>query len=226
MLATEILSPSAAPSAAPLSETALVERLIAGDDAAFALLISQYHSLLVTVARAIIGEAFADDVVQDSWLAIYQHIANFEGRASLKTWMIKIVSNQAKTRLRREARQVSLEQLDGDNPGSFLEQGNPYLSDHRFKPNGHWQGNIPHWHQEAPEALLEERQLKTCIQKTLAQLPPKQKAAFILRDIEQLGFDEICQHLDISAANVRVLVHRARLALMHVIDRYQETGEC
>lgn len=200
-------------------ESQLIDRLIAGDERAFCLLINHYHGLMLTISRVIIGEVFAEDVVQDAWLAVHKHIGNFERRSSLKTWIITIVSNEAKSRLRREARQVSLEQLDGEIPGSYLD-GN------RFREDGHWKNPIPQWSNESPDALLEEKQLQACIAKTLSLLPPTQKAAFVLRDLEQHSFEDICNILHISASNVRVLVHRARLALMQVIDRYQETGTC
>jgi RNA polymerase sigma-70 factor (ECF subfamily) len=202
-----------------LDDHLLIDRLITGDEQAFCVLIKRYHSLLLTIARAIIGDAFAEDIVQDTWLSVHKHIGNFERRSSLKTWIITIVSNEAKSRLRREARLVSLEQLDGETPGSYLDGTN-------FKANGHWKNPIPLWNNESPEALLEEQQLQVCIAKTLSLLPPTQKAAFILRDLEQQSFEDICNILHISASNVRVLVHRARLALMQVIDRYQETGTC
>ena len=121
--------------------------------------------------------------------------------------------------MRKESRQLSLEQLDGETAGSYLDGGN-------FKADGHWQLPIPQWNIESPDALLEEQQLQHCINRTLNLLPPTQKAAFILRDIEQQSFEDICTILAVSAANVRVLVHRARLTLMQVIDRYQETGSC
>lgn len=200
-------------------ESLLIDQLIAGDEQAFCALINQHHGLMLTISRAIIGDAFAEDVVQDAWLAVHKHIGNFERRSSLKTWIITIVSNEAKSRLRREARQVSLEQLDDDTPGSYLDGNN-------FKTDGHWKNPIPHWDNESPEALLEEKQLQKCITKALSLLPPLQKAAFILRDMEEQSFEDICNILQISASNVRVLVHRARLALMQVIDHYQETGTC
>lgn len=200
-------------------DNSLIDQLIAGDERAFCVLINRHHGLLLTIARAIIGDTFAEDVVQDAWLAVHKHICNFERRSSLKTWIITIVSNEAKSRLRREARLVSLEQLDGETPGSYLDGNN-------FKGDGHWKNPIPHWDNESPEALLEEKQLQACIAKTLSLLPPTQKAAFVLRDLEQQSFEDICNILHISASNVRVLVHRARLALMQVIDRYQETGTC
>lgn len=200
-------------------EQVLIAELIAGNDRAFCEIISRFQPTMLTIARAICGDTFADDIVQDAWVAIYKNIRAFEGRSSLKTWVITIVSNEAKARLRRESRKLSLEELDGEVPGSYLD-GN------RFKSDGHWQSAIPIWSCESPDELLEEKQLHHCINKTLELLPSAQKAAFVLRDIEQHSFDEICEILQVSAANVRVLVHRARLTLMQVIDRYQETGSC
>ncbi len=200
-------------------ESELIAQLIHGDDQAFRHVIALYHSLMLNIARAIAGDIFADDIVQEAWVSVYKNIANFERRSSLKTWLLTIVSNQAKARLRKESRQVSLEQLDGEATGSYLDGAN-------FKADGHWQQSIPQWNIESPDALLEEQQLQHCINRTLNLLPPAQKAAFILRDIEQQSFEDICSILAVSAANVRVLVHRARLTLMQVIDRYQETGSC
>lgn len=200
-------------------EQQLIAALIAGDDGAFCEIITRFQHILLSIARAICGDVFADDVVQDSWVAIHKNISKFEQRSSLKTWVITIASNEAKARLRRESRKVSLEDLDGETPGSYLDGAN-------FKPDGHWQSATPMWSCESPEELLEETQLQCCINKTLNLLPPTQKVAFMLRDIEQQSFEEICEVLEVSAANVRVLVHRARLTLMQVIDRYQETGTC
>lgn len=197
----------------------MIAGLIAGDDSAFISLITTYQSTMLAIARGISGDTFAEDVVQDAWLSIHKSIGKFEGKSSLKTWIITIVSNQAKARRRREVRRVSLDELDGDTPGSYLDTAH-------FSSNGHWSVPIASWHSESPEQLLEEKQLRHCINKTLTILPAAQRAAFILRDIEQESFADICTTLDISAANVRVLVHRARLTLMQVIDQFQETGKC
>ena len=200
-------------------EQVLISGLIAADDRAFCEIIKRYQHTMLVIARAIIGDTFADDVVQDAWVAIYKNIAKFEQRSSLKTWVMTIVSNEAKARLRRESRRVSLDELDGEIPGSYLDNANFTLDGHRVSPTSSWSS-------ESPEQLLEEKQLQRCINKTLQILPPAQKVAFMLRDIEQQSFDEICSILQVSAANVRVLVHRARLTLMQVIDRFQETGTC
>lgn len=200
-------------------EQQLIMALIAGDDRAFCEIITRFQHTMVAIARAICGDTFADDVVQDAWVAIHKNICKFEQRSSLKTWVMTIVSNEAKARLRRESRKVSLDELDGETPGSYLDSTQYAQDGHRIAPT-------PTWHIESPEQLLEEKQLQRCINKTLSILPPAQKAAFLLRDIEQQSFEEICEILQVSAANVRVLIHRARLTLMQVIDRYQETGTC
>ena len=200
-------------------EQQLIAGLIAGDDRAFCEIIKRYQPTMLIVVRAITGDTFADDVVQDAWLSVYKNIAKFEQRSSLKTWIMTIVSNEAKARLRRESRRVSLDELDGETPGSYLDNAN-------FAADGHRLTATAHWHCESPLALLEEKQLQGCINKTLNILPPAQKAAFMLRDLEQESLDNICTILQVSSANVRVLLHRARLTLMQVIDRFQETGTC
>jgi RNA polymerase sigma-70 factor, ECF subfamily len=200
-------------------EKHLIAELIAGNDRAFCEIIGRFQHTMIAVARTITGDTFADDVVQDAWVAIYRNIGKFEQRSSLKTWVMTIVSNEAKARLRRESRRVSLDELDGEVAGSYLDGAN-------FGSNGHWSSPVPLWRSESPEELMDEKQLRHCINKTLGILPPAQKAAFMLREIEQESFETICMLLDVSAANVRVLLHRARLTLMQVIDRFQETGQC
>lgn len=200
-------------------ESTLIDALIKGSDLAFAQLIRQHQSTMLSLARSIAGDAFADDVVQEAWMSVYSNIANFERRSSLKTWLFRIVSNLATTRLRKESRKISLEQLDGESPGSYLDSTN-------FREDGHWKNPVSTWRTESPDELLEEQQLKHCIHKTLDRLPDTQKTVFLLREIEQVTSEEICELLNISAANVRVLLHRARLQLMQMIGRYQETGSC
>ncbi len=200
-------------------ESRLIDELIQGNDAAFAQLIRQHQSTMLSLARSIAGDTFADDIVQEAWVSVYSNVANFERRSTLKTWLFRIVSNIASSRLRKESRKLSLEQLDGETAGSYLDSAN-------FLEDGHWKTPVPVWRTESPDELIEEQQLKHCIHKTLDRLPDSQKTVFLLREIEQLAFDEICQLLNISAANVRVLLHRARLQLMQMIGRYQETGSC
>jgi RNA polymerase sigma-70 factor (ECF subfamily) len=194
-----------------LDEKGLIARLIEGDAAAFEFVVSQYHSTMLSVARAIIGEAFADEVVQEAWVSAIKALPRFEGRASLKTWLLQITSNGAKTRLRRENRQLSLD--DG-------WQAEP---DSKFDQRGHRLDDVLPWNIDTPEALLENEQLRSIIENTYQKLPPHQRAVLTMYDMEGIEMTEICNILDISASNARVLLHRARTALHHSIEKYQES---
>lgn len=198
-------------------EHQLLDSILAGDDSAYITLVERYHSLMVAVAGAIVGDTHAEDVAQDAWISAHRALAGFERRSRVKTWLLRIVSNEALTRAKREARQVSL-----NEPDSLPD----YLSPERFRPNGHWQVAPAVWHSETPETLLEETQLHSCLTHHINNLPKKQQLAFRLRDIEQQSFEDIGDILGVSYSNARVLVHRARLTLMGVIDHYQETGQC
>ena len=193
-------------------------RLKKQDHHVFEMLVEKYHRQMLIVARAIIGDSLAEEVVQEAWISIYHALPSFEGRSSIKTWIYTIVSNQAKTRLRKESRLVSMSDPETDIPA--------YLKNERFHHDGHWSSPPPLWDTESPEELLENDQLRQCIEKTLEILPDVQKSVFLLRDIEQQPLEEICNILQISNSNARVLLHRARLRLMQVIDQYQETGKC
>jgi RNA polymerase sigma-70 factor (ECF subfamily) len=199
------------------AEAIFLAQLQTGDQQAFSELVRKYHSQLQIVARAIIGPSLAEEVVQEAWVSAYKAIYKFEGRSSLKTWLYTIVSNGAKTRLRKESRQVRFR--DDDEQES-------YLSGEHFASDGHWSNPPVNWDMNTPEQLLQEEQLQACIEKTLLLLSPQQKAAFTLRDIEQQPLGDICNILDTSNSNIRVLLHRARLKLMQVVDRYRETGKC
>ena len=192
----------------------LVRALQKQEPGAFEQLIRLFHAQMRIVAAGIVGDAQAEEVVQEAWILVHRNIDKFEGRSALKTWVYSIVSNAARSRLRSEKRH---RMPVSDLPGSAY-------GDERYESDGHWQNPPPEWDIQSPEGLLEEQQLRHCIEKTLGLLPDTQKAVFTLRDLEQLPLDEICNMLDVSESNVRVLLHRARVKLMQVIDHYQETG--
>ena len=194
-----------------MDQTALIAKLNSGDASAFEYVVGQYHSIMLSVARAIIGEAFADEVVQEAWVSAIKALPRFEGRSSLKTWLLQITSNGAKTRLRRESRQLSLD--DG-------WQAEP---DYKFDHRGHRIDDVLQWNMDTPEALLQNDQLRDVIEKTYQSLPPHQRAVLTMCDMEGLEMTEICNILDISASNARVLLHRARTELHHSIEKYQES---
>lgn len=195
-----------------------LENLKKQDHQAFQRLVEKYNRQIVVVARAIIGDSLAEEVAQEAWVSVYRALPSFEGRSSIKTWIFTIVSNEAKTRLRKESRLVRMNGVEEVIPA--------YLNGERFNNNGSWSSPPPLWDIESPEKLLENEQLQRCIEKTIELLPDVQKSVFLLRDIEQQSLEEICNILDISNSNVRVLLHRARVRLMQIIDQYQETGQC
>ena len=172
---------------------------------------------MLAVARAIIGESLADEVVQEAWVSIYRSLAKFEGRSSLKTWILTITANEAKSRLRKENRMVSLDSMVEDSGGVMPD---------RFGENGRWSRPPVSWHEDTPEALLDNQQLMECIDKIMGQLPEQQRVALSLKEMKGISLDEICNILGISSSNVRVLLHRARHRLFERIDHFQETGQC
>lgn len=200
---------------------AFLARLRVRDAAAFRTLVTHFHKRLLGFAGTLVGRAAAEDVVQEAWISIWRNLPEFQGRASLKTWIYTIVRNECIARLRRDSRlhTVSIAaELHDDGVDGWLAAN--------FAQDGHWQRGPAHWHLATPESLLEESQLLACLEHHIAGLQQMQRAVFRLRDMEQLEMEEICNILEISASNARVLLHRARLALLQVIDRYQQTGEC
>jgi RNA polymerase sigma-70 factor (ECF subfamily) len=191
-------------------EKALITDLINGDEKAFELIVSNYHNLMLSVARAIVGEAFADEVVQDAWISAIKALPKFEARSSLKTWLLHIVSNGAKSRVRRENRMIS------------LDDGWQSVSSDKFDNTGHRIDELLPWEEATPEALLANEQLQVAIEKTFQALPPLQRAALTMYDMEGLKMEEVCNILDISASNARVLLHRARTGLHQCIEKFQD----
>jgi RNA polymerase sigma-70 factor (ECF subfamily) len=190
-------------------ENSLIEKLQAGDHEAFREIVRRYHARLIFVAKSIVGEAFAEEIVQDAWETVLSSIKGFQQRSALQTWLTQIVINKAKTRRLREARHSSLD-LDWQNPDGDA-----------FKVNGGW-SKPPHpWHEDSPEALLSSDELQQSIHTQIQQLPDNQRIVIILHDMEGIGFSEICNIIEVSQSNARVLLHRARLAIKKVIDEHQ-----
>src|SRR5580704_7646457 len=190
-------------------------RLRLGDAAAYRALVRRFHASLVRFAASIIGShAQAEEVVQDSWLAVYAGVGRFEGRSSLVTWIFSIVANRARTRVSREGRLVGLGTLmEGTSP---TERGVPLTE---FKPDGHWVEAPRLWDELNPERIVGGRQLWDHVMETIERMPAGQRAVIILRDLEGCEAEETCTLLDISAENQRVLLHRARGRVRQTIDR-------
>ncbi|MGC4010044.1 MAG: sigma-70 family RNA polymerase sigma factor [Pseudomonas sp.] len=201
----------------PADDSELLSRLLAGDQQAFRTLVATYQGAMRAVAIAIVGAAHADEVVQDAWLAAVRNLDGFQGRSSLKTWLLTITANTAKSRLRKVRRDVSLDDLPAPH-GS--------IDDSRFAADGHWSTAPLAWHEDSPEALLAEDELRQCLEKTLLSLSELQRSVLLLRERQGLELEEICNLLEVSLSNVRVLLHRARLKVFATVEHFEETGEC
>lgn len=195
----------------------LITKLIQREAVACRQFIQEHHSRLVSIARTIVGDR-AEDVVQEAWLQAFKALPNFEGRASLKTWLTRITINAAYGRCRYEKSRVALS-LD-----QVLAETMPLAE--RFDDSGHWHDPLAHWQAETPEEILARQQLATLLQQELNKLPEAQRLVWLLRDQSDLEFKEIAENLQITEANVRVLLHRARLKLLAVINKHEEGLLC
>ncbi len=203
--------------AASPADEALLARLLAADKLAFEELVRSHHGDMKRAAAAIIGDAQAEEVVQDAWLAAIRHLPSFAGRSSLKTWLFSIVLNEAKGRLRKRKREAIADD-QSSTEGLFAEG--------RFLSDGHWARAPALWHDNSPEALLSHEDFRSCLEKTLLSLPGIQHSVLTLRDYQGLEQDEICNILGLSASNFRVLIHRARARVYAMVDHFEETGTC
>lgn len=198
-------------------EAALLPALKQQDEQSFNQLVGMYYGAMMGLARSMVGDAIADEVVQEAWVSVYRALPRFEGRSSLKTWILRITANEARTRLRKETRSVAVEGLSPGGDGVLVG---------RFAENGHWSVPPSTWHDDGPDTLLTSSEMRDCIELTMGRLPELQQAVFVLKDLEDYGFEEICNILEISASNARVLLHRARISLFGKIEHFQDSGEC
>jgi RNA polymerase sigma-70 factor (ECF subfamily) len=212
-----------APNSAPGSDQELLRRLRERDQAAFAEMLDAWSPGLLRVARAYVASAeSAADVVQDTWLAVIEGIDRFEGRSSLKTWVYRILTNTAKRRGARESRSAPWSSLPGDGdtgpavtPEWFQAAGEEYP--------GHWREFPSPWPTSvvpSPEGRALAAEIITQLDGALAELPGRQRVVITLRDVEGLTSEEVCEVLDISPTNQRVLLHRARSFVRARLETY------
>ncbi|MBD3647159.1 MAG: RNA polymerase sigma factor [Pseudomonadales bacterium] len=197
-------------------ETDLIEGLIKQEDQAFRYAITQYHSSMMYLANSLVGTKLADEVVQESWFSVLQALPKFERRSSLKTWILRIVANEAKSRLRKENRLTSLDAMTAQDPDLAA----------RFDDSGHWAVQPIQWDMDSPDELLSTEELRECMERLVASLPELQSATLNLREQQGYSLQEICNILEVSESNVRVLLHRARNRLFRCIEHFQDTVEC
>jgi RNA polymerase sigma-70 factor (ECF subfamily) len=199
-------------------EIQLLDRLLTGEQSAYRELIVSHQSAMRAVAYAIAGSRNADDVVQDAWLSMVRNLAGFQGRSSLKTWLLTITANSAKDSYKKSRREVWIDDLSSSH-GT--------IDDDRFSMGyGHLVASPGARHQDTPDALLTTEELHECLENTLLSLPELQRSVLLLRDRQGLELEEIGDRLKISKSNVGVLLHRARLKVFATVEYFEETGEC
>ena len=197
-------------------ERALVGALRRGEEAAFTRLVGRYHPTMIRVARGYVAtNEAAEDVVQETWLGVVRGIDSFEERASLKTWIFRILVNRARTRGERESR---------TRPFSALASAGhePAVDPSRFIDSGRWAGfwSVPPTRHSIPEERVLAREAGALLTEAIDDLPANQQIVISLRDVQGLSSKEVCELLGISEANQRVLLHRARSRVRAVLERY------
>jgi RNA polymerase sigma-70 factor (ECF subfamily) len=182
-------------------------------------LVDRYHAQMVRIALMYVkSRAVADEVVQEAWLGLLNGLDRFEGRSSLRTWLFRIVANIAKTRAVREARSVpfsSVFEPDGDepavDPGRFAPPGSPDA--------GGWTTPPAAW-SATPEEIAVSAEAMGVIAAAIADLPPNQRVVVQMRDVDGFDADAVCDALDITPVNQRVLLHRGRARVRAALEDY------
>jgi RNA polymerase sigma-70 factor (ECF subfamily) len=196
-------------------ERALVNRLRAGDEQAFAALVDGWSGWMLRLAREHVPTpSIAEEVVQETWLAVLEGLERFRGEASLRTWVYRILVNQSKRRGVRERRTVPFASLADEDTG-------PTVDPDRFqgpgeKHPGGWRSFPEGW----PEQVALTREVQDVVTTALADLPPRQRVVVALRDLDGHSADDVCDLLGISGGNQRVLLHRGRAVVRTYLERY------
>ena len=186
----------------------LVVRLRAGDEAAFAALVQRYHASLLRLAETMVpSRAIAEEVVQETWLGVVRGISRFEGRSSLRTWLFHILVNRARTTGVREKRRAP----------AFTEWV-PAVEPSRFGKDGAWVDPPTPWPDDVDDRLAAEM-LADRVRARLESLPDLQRQVVTMRDLEGMDAADVCQLLEITDANQRVLLHRGRSRIRNMLER-------
>ena len=199
------------------SDDELLRRLRSGDERAFVFLVERYSDSMIRVASTYVpSRAVAEEVVQDTWLAVVKGLDRFEGRSSFKTWVFAILANRARSRGAREHRTVPFSSLEADERTAGVPG-------ERFQPPsdrwaGHWSEPPSPW-TDVAAARLESDETRTLIFDAIRSLPRQQREVIALRDVEGWSPEEVCSALAISDGNQRILLHRARGKVRSVLEQ-------
>jgi RNA polymerase sigma-70 factor (ECF subfamily) len=195
---------------------ALVQKLRAGDEQAFTQVVEAYDGQLRRLARHFVRtDAQAADVVQETWLAVFDGIDRFEERSALKTWIFRILVNRARTRAVREARQIPMSSLGREDSG-------PSVDPSAFGSDGTWRSS-PRMLEAEPEGSLLAKELREHLGEIIDTLPEPGRTVILMRDVAGLDGREVADALGISDGNQRVLLHRARTRVRLALNDYRAT---
>jgi RNA polymerase sigma-70 factor (ECF subfamily) len=198
------------------SERSLVKRLKAGDETAFIQIVERYHTSLLCLARNYVrSQSSAEEVVQETWMGVYQRIPFFEERSSLKTWIMRILVNRARTYAVRDQRLVPFSALT-----ECEEESEMFVAELESLAGG-WI-SLTEDGRDIPEACLLLLETRTRVVQIIEALPASQRAVIVLCDIEGWKPEEVCTRLGISMGNQRVLLHRARAKVRRILEQYIE----
>lgn len=216
-----------APDAASRTDDRLLDDLRRRDQSAYATLVERYHGAMVRLARIYVSSRdVAEEVAQDAWLGVLQGLERFEGRSSLRTWLFRILVYQAKSRQHREWRTIPFSAVADPvrdraeiavDPDRFLPADDPSWPHHWASPPASWEG--------IPEERLISRETREVVQAAIDDLPASQRAVITMRDVVGWSSDEVCNALEISETNQRVLLHRARSKVRRALERYLDEEE-
>jgi RNA polymerase sigma-70 factor, ECF subfamily len=208
----------------PVDEADLIAALRRGDEQAFVTLVDRYGGLMLRIAMTHVRtRASAEEIVQETWCAVVRGIDRFEGRSSFKTWMLRILTNRAKSRGQRERRCLPFSSLAGEYDGPAVAAERFLPPDHDRWPGG-WAAPPNDW-ERIPEERLLGRETLARVRAAIAALPERQQEVIVLRDVEGWSADEVCQALGVSEGNQRVLLHRARSKVRAALERYFDGEE-
>jgi RNA polymerase sigma-70 factor (ECF subfamily) len=203
-------------------EADLVKRLRDGDEAAFDWLVETYYGLMLAVAHSYVNtRAVAEEVVQEAWLGVLRGLDRFEGRSSLKTWIISIVINVAKTRSAREVRTIPFASLAAEGDEAAVEPERFRSATDAFP--GHWWAYPANWGARPEEVTLGRETVKV-VTDAIDQLPDAQRLVITMRDVTGCSAEEVCETLELSDGNQRVLLHRARSRVRAALERHLDVA--
>ena len=199
-------------------ESALIARLRAGDERAFEDVVTRFYPSMLAVARGYVrSRSVAEEVVQEAWLGVLNGLDRFEGRSSLRTWVLRIVANTAQTRGVREARVVPVSSLASDDDEPAVEPKRFRGANDPFP--GHWWSYPTDW-RTLPESKLLSAETLDVVKNAIDELPDLQRTVITMRDVAGCDSDEVCDALGISEGNQRVLLHRARSRVRTALERH------